>query len=254
MTKFKLYFIALFIIFGGQVFAAPNFPELTGRVVDQVGLLSAERQQEIVQKLSDFEQGSSAQIVVAVIESLEGYEIRDYGIQLARHWEIGQKDKNNGILLLVAPNDRKVVIEVGYGLEGSLTDALSHLIIQEEIVRRFKAGNFERGIEAGVDAILAALSGELTEQSLYDAKSNQNDGLGIVFVVFMIAFVCFIIWGMIFGKKTKRNRNDDDDDDDDNGASGWSWSSGGSGNSSFGGGGFSGGGGSFGGGGASGGW
>ena len=103
------------------------------------------------------------QVVVATLPSLEGYEIEDYANRLFRHWQLGQKDKNNGALLLVAPQERKVRIEVGYGLEGALTDALSKVIITTAIAPQFQKGNFAGGIDAGVDAMLSILTGDAEE-------------------------------------------------------------------------------------------
>jgi len=107
------------------LFAAPTFPTLTGRVVDDANLLSPEDEQTLTQELKDLEDKSSDQLVVVTLPSLQGYEIEDYGYQLGRHWGIGTKELDNGVLLIVAPNERKVRIEVGYGLEPILTDALS---------------------------------------------------------------------------------------------------------------------------------
>lgn len=231
-----------FAIVGHSVFAAPNFPELTGRVVDQMAVLPADKKASIVSNLAAFEAESSAQIVVAVVTSLEDYEIRDYGYQLARHWELGQKDVNNGVLLLVAPNERKVSIEVGYGLEGSLTDALSFAIIQEHILPKFKAGDMSGGIELGVDMILQGLAGEICVQSLKSNKgfNGEIDIATVIFMVFFFGILIFIIVQAIRNPGSVRIGSG-------GGRSGSSW-----GGSS--GGGFSGGGGSFGGGGASGGW
>src|SRR5687767_12165911 len=105
---------------------AQTFPELTGRVVDQADLLNPQQEAELTQRLEALEKASSRQLVVATVTRLEDYPIEDYGYRLGRHWGIGQSEANNGIILLVAPNERKVRIEVGYGLEPIMTDALSH--------------------------------------------------------------------------------------------------------------------------------
>ncbi|MEA2971003.1 MAG: uncharacterized protein QOE78_4264, partial [Alphaproteobacteria bacterium] len=119
---------------------ALDFPVLTGRVVDDAGILDAGTRAALTQKLDEFEAKTSDQLVVVTLKSLQGTSVEDFGVQLGRHWQIGQKGKNNGVLLIVAPNERKVRIEVGYGLEGALTDAVSRLIIENAITPRFRAG------------------------------------------------------------------------------------------------------------------
>ena len=110
--------------------AAQTFPELTGRVVDQADLLGPAQEVELTQRLEALEQASSRQLVVATVSSLEGYPIEEYGYQLGRHWGLGQSEANNGIILLVAPNERKVRIETGYGIRPVLTDAVSSVIVR----------------------------------------------------------------------------------------------------------------------------
>ena len=139
--------------------AEPAFPPLTGRVVDEAGLLSERDEAELTAALGQFEQQTGDQIVVVTLKSLQGLPIEDYGYQLGRHWGIGQKGKNNGALLIVAPNEREARIEAGYGLEGELTDALSRTIIETEIAPRFRQGDFGAGIEAGVAAMIQTLGG-----------------------------------------------------------------------------------------------
>src|SRR6516164_3019590 len=139
---------------------AYDFPPLTGRVVDQAGVISATARGEIESKLKDLEDKSGIQLVVATVKSLQGGDIETYANELFRTWKLGEVKKNNGVLLLVAPAEHKVRIEVGYGLEGTLTDALSSVIISSAIVPRFKAGDFSGGIERGVDGIVSVLSGD----------------------------------------------------------------------------------------------
>src|SRR5262245_46164125 len=122
--------------------AEPSFPALTGRVVDEAGVLDAAARSRIEGKLEQLESKTSTQLVVVTLKSLQGYDIADYGYQLGRHWGIGQEKLNNGALLIVAPTERKVRIEVGYGLEGTLTDAISRLIIENAILPRFRTGDF----------------------------------------------------------------------------------------------------------------
>lgn len=158
--------------------AAPPFPLLTGRVVDEAGILSPQVEAEISAQLAAHEQSSTNQIVVVTLKSLQGYDIADYANQLFRHWGIGQKGRNNGVLLMVVPNERKLRIEVGYGLEGALTDAESHAIIERAIKPPFRQGNYEQGIRAGVGAILAAIEGEFQGAPPVTATGDGNSIIG----------------------------------------------------------------------------
>ena len=137
-----------------------TFPALTGRVVDEAGLLSATDRVAITQSLADLEAKTTDQLVVVTIKPLQGTAIEDYGYQLGRRWKIGQKDKDSGALLIVAPSERKVRIEVGYGLEGTLTDAATKIIIENAILPRFKTGDFAGGITSGVADIIQLLAGD----------------------------------------------------------------------------------------------
>ena len=120
---------------------ALTFPELTGRVVDDAGILDPATKAALERKLAEFETKTTGQLVVVTLKSLQGTSIEDYGYQLGRHWQIGQKEKNTGALLIVAPNERKVRIEVGYGFEGTLTDAVSKLIIENSIIPRLRVND-----------------------------------------------------------------------------------------------------------------
>jgi uncharacterized protein len=139
-----------------------TFPILTGRVVDEAGLLPAADRAALTGSLADLEAKTKAQLVVVTLKSLQGTTVEDYGYQLGRRWQIGQKDTNSGVLLIVAPNERKVRIEVGYGLEGTLTDAATKLIIENAIAPRFKTGDFPGGIKSGVADIIQLLGGDAT--------------------------------------------------------------------------------------------
>jgi uncharacterized protein len=224
-------------------FATPQFPPLTGRVVDGAGLLSSEQVRSLTNKLAAHETDTTNQVVVVTVQDLQGYPIEDYGYQLGRHWGIGQQGKDNGVLLIVAPNERSVRIEVGYGLEGMLTDALSKVVIEREIVPRFKRGDMPGGIVVGTDAILQILAGEYTPPKRAVRQNRKKDALSEL-LIFVVAFV-FIITLRLMRAQV--------------GSNGWGGRSGGGslggwGGGFGGGGGFSGGGGSFGGGGASGRW
>ena len=140
--------------------AAQTFPQLTGRVVDEAGVIDPPVKAAIETELADLETRTTDQLVVVTVRSLQRLTIEDYGVRLGRQWQVGQKDKNNGVLLIVAPKDRKVRIEVGYGLEGVLTDAQTKLIIENVIIPRFRANDTGGGIARGVDAIVALLNGD----------------------------------------------------------------------------------------------
>lgn len=244
---------------------AQEFPKLTGRVVDAANLLDPAREKALTDKLAALEQQSGRQLVVVTIPSLQDYDIADYGYQLGRNWGIGEKDKNTGALLIVAPNERKVRIEVGYGLEGILTDALSSRIIRENVVPYFKANDYPGGIEAGANAIATLLTLPPEEARAQAAaaeqgqKRNRDSGGGFM-VIFWIVILLFFVLPAIFGRRGgKRHRRSGmpiviwgpsvgGSSWGDSGGSGWG------GGGFGGGGGFSGGGGSFGGGGASGDW
>jgi len=237
--------------------AGPTFPALDGRVIDHGDLISPAKEQALSDKLAALERDTTDQLVVVTVPDLQGYEIEDYGYQLGRAWGIGQAGKNNGVLLIIAPNERKVRIEVGYGLEGVLTDALSALIIQNEILPSFKEGFYERGIEQGVDAIDRQLRLDPAEAQVRAAaaerpKSKPPIGIAIVITLIFVMLLLRMIGG---GGRGRRRRG--------GGVAPvliWAASEamrnsgrGGRGGGGFGGG-FGGGGGSFGGGGASGGW
>ncbi len=147
------------LVHGEWSLATPQFPALTGRVVDNAGLLSAPERQRLTRLLEEHEAQTTNQVVIVTLESLQGYVIEAFGYQLGRHWGIGQKGKDNGVLLIVASTERKVRIEVGYGLEGTLTDALSRDIIDTRILPAFRSNNYERGIARGTTGILAVLGG-----------------------------------------------------------------------------------------------
>ncbi|HEV2818371.1 MAG TPA: TPM domain-containing protein [Allosphingosinicella sp.] len=268
--------IRSFVLFVALLIAAPalaqTYPPLTGRVVDQADLLNPQQEAELNAKLEALEQASSRQLVVVTVPDLQGREIEEYGVGLGRAWGIGQRGANNGIILIVAVQERKMRIEVGYGLEGIMTDALSSQIINRDIRPRFREGDYPGGINAGADAIIAQLQAppEAAEQRVRAAAETRGrrGGAGsfIPLIFWAIVFV-FIIFSLIrrgIGGKRYRGRRGRRGPVIIWGpglGGGWggggssSWGSGGG--SSWGGGGgggFSGGGGSFGGGGASGGW
>jgi uncharacterized protein len=260
---------------------AQDFPALSGRVVDQANLLSDEQEYDLTQRLAALEAASSRQLVVATVTSLQDHEIEDYGYKLGRHWGIGQNEASNGVILLVAPNERKVRIEVGYGLEGILTDALTGQIIRDRILPRFRENDYPGGIMAGAQEIITQLQAppEVAEQRALAAQQSQaSDGEGSIPTGILLAFAGILVFMFLapwaistlershdraYRKSGRRRRRRDGSvwiwgpgwgsgwsDGGSSWGSGGSWGGGGGG--SFGG--FSGGGGSFGGGGASGSW
>ncbi len=265
--------VVALLVAGAAADAQPKFPELTGRVVDEAGLIPAADRAAITEQLRVLEEKSTDQVVVFTTRSLQGYTIEDYGYQLGRKWGIGQKGKDNGAILIVAPNERKVRIEVGRGLEPHLTDVMSKLIIENAILPAFRRGDFLGGIKAGVRDINDVVLGDV-EAVKQRAKGNRQ-GPPVDYVALLImAFWIAIFLGIVYahwrnahqsppgagqtmdqsrGQRTSRRRR-----------SGWSdvivvpsgsgsWGGGWSGGSG-GGGGWSGGGGDFGGGGSSGSW
>ena len=229
----------LCLVLTGAIYAGPVFPPLTGRVVDGAGILSAETQQTLAGMLAQHERQTGNQVVVVTVKSLQGYTIDDYGYQLGRAWGIGQKARNNGALLLVAPNERDVRVEVGYGLEGRLTDAQSKLIIENLILPEFRKGNFDSGVVAGTTTLLKVLGGDastLPQPTTEPGQDQGSSGVGfLVAIVFIMLFFGRFFWPLLF-------------------LGGFSGRHGRYGGGGFSRGGFSGGGGSFGGGGASGHW
>lgn len=239
---------------------ALDFPPLTGRVVDQANILTAQNRTDLEAKLKGLEDKSSIQLVVATVKSLQGSDIETYTNELFRFWKLGEAKKNNGALLLIAPAEHKVRIEAGYGLEGTLTDALSSVIISSAIVPRFKTGDFSGGIERGVDGIVSVLSGDTADWQPKvrvrsdDASSVINDLLVPLFPL-LIFFVIWYLMGSATGSGSRRAMRQGGRAiiipyGGPTSGSGWG---GGIGGGGFGGG-FSGGGGSSGGGGASGSW
>nr|WP_298686876.1 TPM domain-containing protein [uncultured Dongia sp.] len=241
----------LAILSSSHAAAELEIPTLTGRVVDKAGILSDATEATLSAKIAAHEKASSDQIVIVTLPDLMGRPIEDWGLMLGRGWGIGQQGKDNGIIFLVAPNDRELRIEVGYGLEGSLPDATANEIIQSDVIPHFKQGDMEAGVIAGLDGILAALGGSYqpAAQPIVGSGSEFSNAVDTaVPILFFVAFAGIALLTSLRRRwDKKRNR--------------YIWyvahsSGSSSGSSSFGrsSGGFSGGGGSFGGGGASGKW
>ena len=173
------------------------FPKLDGRIVDQANVLSKDIKKHLTAVLKEHEDQTSNQVVIVILNSLHGYEIEDFSYKLARHWSLGQKDLNNGVLLFTAIEDRKIRIEVGYGLEGSLTDKISHEIIEYTLKPNFKEENFEQGITQGISKILLAIKGEYENNS--PLNSNNKDQITspyLFFSFFIITFISMLLNGV----------------------------------------------------------
>ena len=249
-----------------------KFPALTGPVADVANIIPDDEEARLTQKLLALKQQTNRELQVVTLASLEGYDIADYGYQLGRAWGLGDKAKGNAAILIIAPNERRMRVEVGYELEGTLTDGLSSLIIGNVITPKFKAGDLPGGIEAGTDALIAQLQlppdqaaqvaaqANAQQAAAQKAAKNQFNPASLIWIAFVVLFFILpmlrrmrggknyrssglgnvIMWSVLDGMTRGGGRG---------GGSGWN-GGGGGGGSSWGGGG----GGGFGGGGASGSW
>ena len=257
--------------------AAQTFPALSGRVVDQAHLLNAAQVAELTAKSEALETQSGRQLVVATVNSLEGYPIEDYAYRLGRAWKLGTAKDDNGVLLLVAPNERKVWIATGYGAGGFLTDAMSGIIVRENILPQFKKNppDYGAGIVAGTDAIIRQMSlpPDEAQKNVANAERQQQERqhsggspLPFIFWAFVIGFVLLSHFRSSYGRRYRSRRrginpwvvlwglNELSRGSRSSWSGGSSWGGGSGWGGGGGGGGFSGGGGSFGGGGAGGSW
>lgn len=255
--SFLLAFLCVSLSWGQ--FTIPKKPQVQTSVYDYVNLLSNSQKSQLEQKLIRYSDSTSTQIVVAIIGSTEGEDITYLGAQWGHAWGIGQADEDNGVLILLAKDDRRIAINTGYGVEGSLTDLMSKRIIESVIIPEFKKGDYYSGLDKGTDAIFKVLNGEFTEDRNFGNSRRFPFEALFPLIIFIIILIILInkknkgnggrggrrgrgldIWDMIILSNMGRS----------------SGSSGGFGSGGFGGGGFGGGfgGGGFGGGGASGGW
>ncbi len=249
------------LLSNAAIAAAPNFPKLTDRVVDQANILPPQTRAELTKKLETLETQTSRQLVVVTVSSLQGLDIADYGYQLGRAWGIGEKRRDTGVLLIVAPSERRVRIEVGYGLESVLTDALSSVILEEKVLPKFRAGDPADGVTAGTDALIEQLSLPVDQAkarvaTVQSPPTRSASPFPLALIGLVVLWVVFGLIGSVGGRRGHRG---------DmwllpfmllagGGGHGRRGGSMGGMSGGMGGGGFSGGGGSFGGGGASGGW
>lgn len=265
---FALIALVFAVLVAAPALADPKFPPLTGRVVDDAHILSPAAVQKLDGELAGLEQQSGHQLVVATVPDLQGYEIEDYGYQLGRAWQIGRKGQNDGVIFLIAPKERKVRIEVGYGLEPVLTDALSNVILQRKVLPAFKAGHMEQGVLDGTEAIVQQLAlpddqakanvvqAAQAEAARRQAPSGGPPPIAAIFAIILVVWILGALfrsrryyggggglWWLLPFLLSSSSRNDR-----------WGGGGGFGGGGFGGGGGFSGGGGSFGGGGSSGSW
>ena len=273
MARLIAFLCALVLsLVGSAALAQPEFPELGGNpVVDAASIIDPADETLLNERLLAFEQRTQRQFAVVTVPSLDGYEISDYGYQLGRHWGLGDAENDDGIILLVAPNERKVRIEVGYGLEAVIPDGLAFDVIERDILPRFREDDMTGGIIAGTERIMQHLELPPEEQqaAIDQAEAQRERGggfpVGAIFWVVMIVVFALVASRGRRGRRYRRGGMAGAVGDvllwtainaamnSGRGGGGSSWGGGG-GFGGGGGGGFSGGGGSFGGGGASGSW
>ena len=248
MTRLLAVLVACILL--SQTAAAQQFPSLSGRVVDAADIIPPAVETKLTRMLAEHEKTTDNQVVVVTVPDLQGYDIADFGYRLGRHWGIGQEGKNNGLLFIIAPPERKLRIEVGYGLEGDMPDATAKSIIDTVVVPAFKKGDMGGGILAGTNSILEALNNGTWTPPKSKEKSDFHvvNALLVLFLFFIIGNGRIILYWISHSARRRYGPNHPY----------WSTTlgaaSGGFSGGGFSGGGFSGGGGSFGGGGASGGW
>lgn len=185
---FFSFFLTLFLVISAPVFCQNFPPKPTSKIVsDFAKIYSNEENNLLEQKLLDYEKKTSTQIAIVTITSLDGYPIDDYAIKLANKWQIGQKGKNNGLLILIVSADHKIYIASGYGMEGVLNDGKLGSIIRLQMIPQFKNNNYFAGTNAGLDAIIAAAAGEYVN----DGKNNVKDA-SFSDIVFFFILLCFL--------------------------------------------------------------
>jgi uncharacterized protein len=247
----SLFAVALTTSASGQRYDFP--PKPSGPVLDRARMLSGGEEQRLARKLTSYEDTSSTAIVVVTLPSLDGAPIDDYAVSLGREWGVGQEGKDNGVVVLVSENDRKMFIATGYGVEGALPDATANRIVERVMTPAFRQGEFYAGLDRGTDAIIQATAGEYTA-SEGGSASSSDDGISTTLIYIFLILAYFVgrsFWGRGRGKGVKKSRRRH------GGMPVIIWGGGGSahGSGGLGGGGFGGfGGGSFGGGGAGGSW
>ena len=252
MKKLILLIVILCGVLAQGQIKIPEKPSFIPPIIDSTQTLNEDQKNQLYQKLKIYSDSTSTEILVMMVATTQGEDVARYATDLGQKWQIGQKGKDNGIIILIAKNDRKITIQTGYGIEHLLTDALSRRIIEQEFKPNFKNGNYYEGIDQGTMAIFKVMKGEYKGEP---KSKSKNDNSGFIFIIFIVILILLII------SKNKGNRNGGHGGGLDlgdiiilsslgrgSGGSSWGGSSGGSDWGGFGGGG------SFGGGGASGDW
>jgi len=192
VTVARASLLALLMCWAFAALADVAVPQLTGRVVDQTGTLSAADIASLTQKLEDLETRKGSQLAVLIVPTTQPETIEQFSLRVAEAWKVGRKKIDDGAILVVAKNDRKLRIEVGYGLEGSLTDATANRIINEIIVPKFRNGDFAGGISAGVDKMIAVVDGEKLPAPVSRGENpdwlNNFDPLNPFLLFFLLIF------------------------------------------------------------------
>ena len=194
MSVARTWVVALLLCFSLAASAEVAIPQLTGRVVDQTGTLSSGDIASLTQKLKDLESRKGSQIAVLIVPTTQPEDIAQFSIRVAEDWKIGRKKVDDGALLVVAKNDHRLRIEVGYGLEGALTDVTSRRIIDEDIAPKFRSGDFAGGINAGVDRMIAVANGEQLPAPQPQATHGQDFDLNTI-----TSLAPFVLIGAIIG-------------------------------------------------------
>ena len=201
MIRFFLGF-CMAVMLAAMPAAAQNFPPLTGRVVDQANLLRPEQKVDLDSKLSALEAQSGRQFVVATVNSLEGREIDEYAYLLGRHWKIGDEQRDDGAVMVVAPKERKVWIATGYGAGGYLTDSVTGRIVREAVLPRFKAGDMGGGIIAGAERVIEIMklppeeAARQAQQAGAAEKKRGRSSVGFLPVIFIVVIFFMMIGGI----------------------------------------------------------
>ncbi|MEW6026702.1 MAG: TPM domain-containing protein [Planctomycetota bacterium] len=243
----KLILAVVLVALSGLWLPAREVPDAKGYVSDYAGLLTPAEAQALDQKLRAYDQQTTNQVVVLIVKSLKGETVESLGIKVMDKWKPGQKGKDNGVIFIIAKEDRKTRIEVGYGLESSLTDLECAMILERIVKPEFRAGRYYAGIESALSSIVKAIGGNLDYAPVShnnrapEVKQISEEGLLVIFIIIAIFVIIGIIFGLKYGHQGGGTWSTSSSD-----SGGWSGSSWG--------GGFSGGGGGGGGGGASGGW
>lgn len=196
MKKIIIFLLFIFSFLNADI--SQYFPKLDSRVIDEAKILSPNVKKDIDLILKEEEEKSSNQIVVVILNSLHGYTIEEYSYQLGRYWQIGQKDKNNGVLLVISMDERKIRIEVGYGLEGALTDKIAHEIINYTIKPNFKANQYELGILKAINEIITSIKGE------YVAKPKSNEFNDVINAFIPLGFFALIFLSMFINSISRK--------------------------------------------------